>query len=297
MNRVKELVHAKKVYENGYSGKNIRIALLDTGIAAQHPDLQNRKIFFQDFVNGKKAAYDDNGHGTHIGGILCGSGRMSRGAVSGMAPNADLIVLKVLDHQGNGNTNDVLKALDWVKKNHKIYHIKLLNFSVGFLPGADKKEQEELLAAIDDLWDENVMIITAAGNNGPKKKTITVPGISRKVVTVGASDDAAGHFSELHAGYSGKGPTGCCIVKPEILAPGTRILSLCHENNGYIRKSGTSMAAPVVCGALALAYEKADDITPAGLKLRLYQTVQPLPRENRSKSWGILHVDNLMKML
>ncbi len=297
MNHVKEIVHAKNVYNHGYTGTGIRIALLDTGISAMHPDFRNCNIIFRDFVNGKVSAYDDNGHGTHIGGILCGNGYMSKGKISGMAPNADLLVIKVLDHQGNGNTDEVLKALDWIKKNHNRFQIKLMNFSVGFLPRAKKKEQDELLQAIDDLWDEGIMIITAAGNNGPDKRSITVPGISRKVVTVGASDDTSGNSTGLPFGYSGKGPTACCIVKPEILAPGTQIASVCHENIGYIKKSGTSMAAPVVCGALALAYEKAPDITPAGLKLRLYQTVQPLKHKEYSKSWGILHVDNLMKML
>ncbi len=297
MNRVKKLVHAEKVYEEGYTGKNGTIVLLDTGIAASHPDLNNRRIYFKDFVHGKSGAYDDNGHGTHIAGILCGSGRMSRGETSGMAPGAGLVVLKVLDEKGNGDTQDVLRALDWVKKNHRLYRIRLLNFSVGFLPGADFKEQKELLEAIEDLWDDGILIVAAAGNNGPRRQSVTVPGISRKVVTVGASDDAAYPFSDLPAGYSGKGPTGCCIVKPEILAPGTRILSLSHTDSGYVRKSGTSMAAPIVCGALALAYEKAPDISPAGLKLRLYETVQPVPKDRFMKSWGILHVDNLMEML
>lgn len=291
MNHVKELVHAKEVYQNGYSGKNIKIAVLDTGIAGNHPDLQNKNIIFRDFLHGKTSPYDDNGHGTHIAGILSGNGCMSNGEFCGMAPAADLIILKVLDEKGNGNTKDVLKALQWVKRNHKVYQIKLLNFSVGFLPGSQEIEQQKILDAIDELWDDGIMIVTAAGNNGPQKGTITVPGISRKVVTVGASDE------KISYRYSGNGPTACCIVKPEILAPGTQIISVCHNNNGYIKKSGTSMAAPVVCGALALALEKVPDITPAGLKLRLYQTAERIEKDERNNVWGVLHVDNLMKML
>lgn len=297
MNRVKKLVCANDVYKRGYTGRNVRIALLDTGVYAGHPDLKNRVICFKDFVNHKTFPYDDNGHGTHIAGIMCANGRVSERRISGMAPGAELIVLKVLDEKGNGRTDDVLRAIEWISNNHKIYNIRLLNFSVGFLSRANRREQEALLGAIDGLWDEDVMVITAAGNNGPRAHTVTVPGISRRVVTVGACDDVSGMAIDLQRGYSGKGPTGCCIVKPEILAPGTKILSLSGDSNGYTRKSGTSMAAPVVCGALALAFEKNPVLTPAELKLKLYETVTPPKPESGIKAWGTLHVDNLMKML
>ncbi len=297
MNRVKKLVFANEAYRWGYTGKHIRIALLDTGVYAGHPDLRNRVIAFKDFVNRRQTPYDDNGHGTHIAGIMCGDGRMSSRRISGMAPAAELVVLKVLDEKGNGRTPDVLRAIEWVSDHRKIYNIRLLNFSVGFLARADRREQEELLCAIDRLWDDDVMVITAAGNNGPRAHSVTVPGISRRVVTVGASDDASGMAADLQRGYSGKGPTDCCIVKPEILAPGTKILSLSGSSDGYTRKSGTSMAAPVVCGALALAFEKRPQLTPAELKLKLYETVMPLKPEGSDRAWGILHVDNLIKMV
>jgi serine protease AprX len=296
MDRVRKLVSAKEVYKQGISGKNVCIAVLDTGIYAGHPDFGRRIVYFKDFVNGRTGAYDDNGHGTHIGGILCGNGRMSGGRYAGMAKNASLVVLKVLDQKGNGNTKDVIRALEWIHMHHRQYHIRLLNFSVGFLPGAGWEEQKELLDAIDRLWDEDIMVVTAAGNNGPGKHTVTVPGISRKVVTVGASDDRRSP-AQLQRGYSGKGPTGCCIVKPEILAPGTEVKSLSNSTDGYTVKSGTSMAAPVVCGALALAYEKRPQITPAELKLCLYETVTPLEPKEKSQAWGILHVDKLLNVI
>ena len=294
MNRVKEIVHAKCVYQYGYTGKNIKIAVLDTGIA-KHPDLSNRDIYFLDFINGRKGMYDDNGHGTHVAGILCGDGRMNKKGISGMAPAADLVVLKVLDYQGNGSAQDVEQALDWVLKNHRIYGIRLLNFSVGFLPGADYEEQKRIIDAVEELWNRGVMVVSAAGNNGPVENSIAVPGISRKILTVGASDDELG-TSGLHRGYSGAGPTACCIVKPEVLAPGTRILSCDYKTTGYAQKSGTSMAAPVVCGAMALAMEKEPELHPEEWKMRLYDSVWPRGDSIGRKSWGILHVDNLMQM-
>jgi serine protease AprX len=221
---------------------------------------------------------------------------MSGGRYAGMAGNAKLVVLKVLDQNGNGNTTDVIRALEWVHQNREKYRIRLLNFSVGFLPGAGLREQKELLDAIDRLWDEDIAVVTAAGNNGPGAQTVTVPGISRKVITVGASDDAKSP-APLVRGYSGTGPTGCCIVKPEILAPGTNVRSLSNRPDTYTVKSGTSMAAPVVCGALALALEKRPQMTPAELKLALYETVTPPEVPENTKAWGILHVDKLLQVV
>ncbi len=293
MNRIRTAIHADKTFKLGYSGKNIGIALLDSGVTP-HTDISERITAFCDFVHQRKEPYDDNGHGTHVAGILSGNGAASDGKLCGIAPQANLIVLKVLDEEGNGETEDVLNALAWVADHQKLYNIRLLNFSVGFLPNANFSEQQKLMASLEELWDEGVMVVTAAGNRGPRERTVTVPGISRKVLTVGASDDELPTLTNMKRGYSGNGPTNCCIVKPEILAPGTRVLSCSNLDNGYVYKSGTSMAAPVVCGALALAFERFPSMTPAQLKLRLHETVQPKGKEIGRNCWGILNVDNLM---
>lgn len=278
MERVKEIVRASKVYKTGFSGKGIRIALLDTGVAS-HKELEGRIVFFQDYVNNRKRNYDDNGHGTHIAGILCGSR-------CGMAPQAELLVFKILDSNGSGKTQDALKALRWILEHHREYNIRILNFSMGYLPNAKVVLQEQLMDVLEELWDAGVIVVTAAGNNGPKENSITVPGISRKVITVGS------------IGFGGQGPTSCCIVKPEILAPGKNVLSLSHVNHEYVEKSGTSMAAPVVSGALALALEKRENIRPVEMKLLLYNSVNRFSTTmEKSNSWGVLDVDNLMKML
>ena len=289
MENVKKLVNARNVYKFGYSGKGVRIALLDTGVA-YHRELENRIIYFKDYVNNRVRAYDDNGHGTHIAGIICGKN-------CGMAPQAELLVFKILDNKGNGRTQDAVKALHWILEHHREYNIRILNFSMGYMPNANVKMQEKLLEMLDRLWDEGIIVVTAAGNNGPGENTITVPGISRKVITVGVSDEVEGK-TEGEAGYGSKGPTSCCIVKPEILAPGTEVLSLSNVNNQYTRKSGTSMAAPVVSGALALAVEKRVDIQPVEMKLLLYDSVKRQDKSGKkNKVWGVLDVDNLMKML
>ena len=278
MQRAKEIVNAENVYRKGYTGKSVRIALLDTGVFS-HRDLKCKIIFFKDYINYKKLSYDDNGHGTHIAGIL-----------SEMAPGAELLVFKILDKNGNGTTETALKALDWIQKNHKNWNIKLLNFSMGYLPNTKERMQNRLIEKLETLWEEGITIVTAAGNNGPKENSITVPGVSRKVITVGSCDDLG------KESYGGRGPTSCCIVKPEILAPGTNIRSLALRDGQYVYKSGTSMAAPVVCGALALALEKAPNLKPVELKLLLYDSVTEKIK-NFSSAWGILNVDNLVKML
>ena len=280
MERAKEIVHAENVYRKGYTGRGVRIALLDTGVFT-HRDLRCKIVLFKDYINYKKLSYDDNGHGTHIAGII-----------SAMAPGAELLVFKILDKSGNGTTEKALQALDWIQSNHREWNIKLLNFSLGYLPNTNAVMQNKLIEKLEQLWEEGITVVTAAGNNGPKANSITVPGVSRKVITVGSCDDA----DSPKGGYAGRGPTDCCIVKPEILAPGTNIKSLALQDGQYAYKSGTSMAAPIVCGALALALEKNPRLRPVEVKLLLYDSVSRKIK-NLSPSWGILNVDNLIKML
>ena len=206
-------------------------------------------------------------------------------------------MLKVLDENGNGNTRKVLDAVQWVKDNRERYHIRILNISVGMLPGAGVEEQRKLLHAIDELWDAGIMVVAAAGNNGPKENTVTIPGISRKILTVGSGDDDTYDRvrKALKTGYSGRGPTACCIVKPEIFAPGTGITSCSRDKTGYQVKSGTSMAAPVVSGALALAFEKYPSFTLAEMKLRLYERAYPRSSQLGKIGWGMIHVAHLVR--
>lgn len=265
---------------------------------APHPDFDNRILAFADFVNKRNGLYDDNGHGTHVTGIMAGNGSLSKQkCYQGIAPKVNLVVIKVLDQKGNGNTASVLAGMDWLLKNKEKYQVRLLNISVGMLKNAREKEKQELLDAVDAAWDAGIFVTSAAGNNGPKANSVTIPGISRKVLTVGCMDDYGDETGMYirKEGYSGVGPTDCCIVKPEILAPGTNVVSCCVDGKTYLKKSGTSMAAPVVTGALALAFEKFPELTPAEMKLRLYESAFPRGEYFQKKCWGMIHVDNLVR--
>ena len=278
MKNAKYSINANQVYKNGYSGKNVNIAVLDTGVF-MHRQLDGRIKYFRDLVGGKKTCYDDNGHGTHVCGILSA-------ADIGMAPKAGLYVFKVLDYLGMGQTSDSIRALTYIKENCVSHNIRILNFSVGYLPYSDTGERIKILKLIDELWDMGVVVVAAAGNYGPAPFSVTVPGISRKIITVGSFDDI----------LSGKGPTDCCIVKPEILAQGHDIISLGTRDGTYIRKTGTSMATPIVSGAIALFLEKYPDKRPEEVKLALYNTCDRTVDSHKGP-WGIINVDKLLGII
>ena len=155
-------------------------------------------------------------------------------------------------------------------------------------------QQQRLIEVIDAVWQAGIIVVAAAGNNGPGENTITCPGIAKKIITVGSADDQKtmlGHG--LKRGYSGRGPTRDCIVKPEILAPGTGIRSCGNMGTrSFSIKSGTSMAAPVVTGMLALLLEKYPELTPNQVKRHLYDTCIPAPEE--LGCWGYLSVPKLL---
>src|SRR5476651_236625 len=187
----------------GLTGAGIGIAIIDSGIATWHDDLTNtsstlypygnqRVVKFVDFVNGQTAPYDDNGHGTHVAGIIAGNGLDSTGQKSGAAPDASLISLKVLDGDGNGTVSSIIAALDWVLANHTTYNIRVVNMSVGAAI-QESAWTDPLTLAAKRVVDAGVVVVGAAGNFGkntaglPQYGGISAPGNAPWVLTVGAS--------------------------------------------------------------------------------------------------------------
>jgi serine protease AprX len=295
MDRVKKIINASYAHSRGEYGEGVGVAVMDTGITA-HPDFEHRISVFRDYIGYQKRLYDDNGHGTHVAGIIGGCGLMSKGVYSGIAPACHFISVKVLDRRGNGNTASVVEAIHWVVNHQEEYQIRIINISVGMIKTARNEEQIQLLKAVDYAWDCGIVVIAAAGNNGPGRGSVTIPGISRKVITVGCFDDTREQLNSqgLKPDYSGQGPTDCCIVKPELVEPGTNITSCSFKTNSYAKKSGTSMAAPIVSGAVALLLGKYPEFTPKDVKLRLHERAVDLGLPLHKQGWGMVDISRLL---
>lgn len=296
MDQAKKWIHCDDAYRLGLTGKGVGVAVLDTGIYP-HRDFDNRITVFNDILKRKQLPYDDNGHGTHISGIIGGSGVASDGRYQGVAPRCNLICVKVLDHKGNGYASDVLSGLKWIERHKDERGIRIVNISVGSFTRKGMSEDSALVKGVDAAWDAGLIVVVAAGNNGPGRYTITTPGISRKVITVGCSDD----YKEVDVAgsrmidYSGRGPTGACICKPDIVAPGSSIVSCASRQGGYTVKSGTSMSTPIVSGAIALLLEKYPHMTNKDVKLYLWEKAMDLGLPRNQQGWGLLDVKRLIE--
>ena len=295
VNRVKGLIHCKDAYTIGLTGKGVGVAVLDTGLFP-HRDFENRMIGFADMVNQRSGPYDDCGHGTHICGIIGGSGAASDGRYQGMAPGCSLVAVKVLDRKGNGYAQDVLSGISWILERKERLGIRIINISVGSYGKKGMSENSALVRSVDRAWDAGLVVVVAAGNNGPKRMSITTPGISRKVITVGCSDDER----EILVGgnrmvdYSGRGPTAACVCKPDVVAPGCSVVSCASRPDKYTIKSGTSMSTPIVSGAIALLLEKYPDMTNRDVKLKLMKSARDIGLPKNQQGWGLLDVERLL---
>ncbi|WP_283685183.1 S8 family peptidase [Parablautia sp. Marseille-Q6255] len=294
MDWVRKKLYADAVHQAGITGKGVTAAVLDSGIS-RHPDYAKRIIVFKDFINGRQECYDDASHGTHVSGILCGDGSSSGGRYCGIAPGCSLIHLKVLDRNGEGSMEELIRAIHWVIVNKEKYRIRIMNISAGTTLGEQAKSGTLLVNAVEEAWDAEIVVVVAAGNLGPGPSTVTVPGNSRKVITVGAADwmRRSGGAGRL---YSGCGPTQECICKPELVIPGTEVVSCCpYWRNGryYSKKSGTSMAAPAVAGAAALLLEKEPYLTNVEVKMRMKESAVSCGFPQNRQGWGILDLRRL----
>lgn len=330
MERAGRMVHAKMAYAAGYTGIGTTAAVIDTGIGA-HPDISAERIlFFRDFVNRKGMPYDDSGHGTHVCGILAGSGRLANGRWRGIAPECSLVVLKALDQNGDGEVSDVIAALKWILERGKEFGIRVLNLSFGTSCEEKEEDSKKLLALVEQVWDAGICVVGAAGNLGPGRNSVTLPGCSSRIITVGASEKGM-----IANRYSGRGPGRDGSMKPDLVAPAGNIRSLSPlryrmregraqffrdgQNgslpdqaawevlllqeqmrrrlfmSGYSVKSGTSMSTPMVSGAICLLLQKEPELSPDEVKHRLWQSAFDLGYPAEQQGRGMLDLKRLLE--
>ncbi len=256
-------IGANRVWAQGDEGAGVRVVILDTGCDLNHPDLKDRIRAAADF-SGKGAAQDGHGHGTHVAGIIAGSGVASQGKYRGVAPQADLYIAKVLDDEGNGRMSDVMAGLDWAISQQA----QVVNLSLGGDMSCDGTDA--LSEACDAAVGKGVVVVVAAGNSGPASRTVGSPGCAREVITIGASDD-----TDDVASFSSRGPTSDGRVKPDVVLPGVNIISARAEGTSlgnnepggyYTSLSGTSMATPHAAGVAALLLAANPALSPRQIK-------------------------------
>jgi len=310
----------------GFDGTGIGVAIIDSGVAA-HPDLNNangvsRVVYSQSFVAGDTTTSDKFGHGTHVAGLIGGNGTSSgagngySATYTGVAPNVNIISLRVLDQNGTGTDSQVIAAIQAAIALKNTYNIRVINMSLG-RPVFESYNLDPVDQAVEAAWQAGIVVVAAAGNNGRYLPTngfgtVVVPGNDPSVITVGAAmtEQTPTRSDDQIASYSSKGPTTLDhICKPDITAPGNRQVSLrvagstldttypqyeIGPSSGtamYYELSGTSMATPVVTGAVALMLQQNPALTPDQVKARLMKTAwKGLGQFTYSHdSWGNLY--------
>ncbi len=277
------------------TGFGIAVAVIDSGVDSSHSDLSGQVVAVN--VNRKSpTALDGYGHGTHVAGII--AGHDLDGQYLGVAPEAMLISVKVADDNGSAYVSDLLRGLDWVAAHHDDYGIRALNISAS-VSFPESYATSPIDAAVEYLWNEGVAVVTSAGNLGAAQDAAWyAPGNDPQVITVGCLDEnqTPSLADDSLCPISSRGLTEDGFAKPDLVAPGRKIFSTLGAGiNGqsvalvaefperisadrqHISLSGTSMAAPVVTGAIALLLQRHPHLTPGQLKQLVTATTRPYP--------------------
>ncbi len=277
---------------SGWDGTGIGVAVIDSGVSTP-PDLVKARVYSETFVGSK--VDEVYGHGTHVAGIIAGIGKDSSKKYLGVAPGAKIINLRVLGDNGTGTDSAVIAAIQRAIALKSTYNIRVINLSLG-RPVQQSYLVDPLCQAVEAAWKAGIVVVVAAGNEGRNNSqgtngyaTISAPGNDPYVITVGAmkSGNTISRVDDYIASYSSKGPTLFDhVAKPDLVAPGNRVVSVSTKGVSYMEKnypgnmvgaayfrlSGTSMAAPMVSGAVALMLQKDPSLTPDQVKARLMKT-------------------------
>ena len=294
-----QVVRADRLAGKGWTGEGITVALLDTGISAT-PDLRGRvrRIITDPILgttepcvnlSGQPTCDDDYGHGTFLAGIIAGDGTASGGEYVGVAPDADLISIKVGADDGSADVSNILAGIQWAVSFRDRYDIRVLNLSLG-TNSTQSWEVDPLNYAVERAWTEGIAVVVAASNRGPARGTISKPGDDPYVITVGATDDltTVKLGDDVLPDFSARGPAPEGVAKPDVVAPGGHIVSLRAVGSTidnaypegidgtYRQGSGTSMSAAVVSGVAAAILSGKPNVKPNRLKYMLTETARPV---------------------
>ncbi|MPZ71853.1 MAG: S8 family serine peptidase [Nitriliruptorales bacterium] len=283
---------ATTAWEQGTFGGGVGVAVIDTGVSPTN-DLAGRLMHGPD-LSGEGSVVDTYGHGTVMAGIIGGSGADSHtraaGGFHGVAPESTIVSIKVAGRNGAVDVSTMLQAMHWVAAYKDQYNLRVLNLSWGTRSAQDTA-LDPLNYAVQRLWQEGIVVVTAAGNSGPRSNTVTKPGDDPMVVTVGSYDDKSNRdpADDSISAWSSRGPTGAGLHKPDIVAPGRSLVAVrshgsdVEANNPkalisptYIKGSGTSQATAVVSGLAALLIEHNPSLTPDQVKRVLTRTASPI---------------------
>lgn len=285
-------VQAAPSWSRGNHGKGVGVAVLDTGVSPM-PDLDGRIVHGPD-LSGEASLVDAYGHGTVMAGLIAGNGAASAtragGAFTGVAPKAHVVAVKVAGRNGVVDVSTVLQAMHWISAYREQYGIRVLNLSWG-VASTQSPTVDPINHAVQRLWSQGIVVVVAAGNSGSGSGTITKPGDDPVVLTVGAyneNGDTDPANDDVPA-WSSRGPTAAGIAKPDLVAPGRTLVALRSPGSAieanhpkalvspsYIRGSGTSQAAAVTSGAVALLLAHRPELTPDQVKSVLTGTAAPI---------------------
>ncbi|MGX1915660.1 S8 family serine peptidase [Streptomyces phaeochromogenes] len=264
-------IGAPEVWQSGYDGKGVKVAVLDTGVDTGHPDLAGKLAEAKSFVP-DQTVQDGHGHGTHVASTIAGSGAASDGKRKGVAPGTELMIGKVLANDGRGQSSWIIAGMDWAARSGA----DIVSMSLG---GTASGPSDPLSETVDKLSaSTDTLFVIASGNSGPREQTVGTPGIADSALTVGAVDK-----SDKLASFSGRGPRpGDYAVKPEITAPGVGITAARASgttmgtplDDNYTAANGTSMATPHVAGTAALVAQAHPDWTGERIKEALASTAK-----------------------
>ncbi|MFN8474812.1 MAG: S8 family peptidase [Anaerolineae bacterium] len=286
------IIRAPEVWAAGFTGRGVTIAIVDTGVDTEHPDLVGRVAEFKDFTG--QGNNDGNGHGTHVASIAAGSGAASDGKYRGVAPDATIIAARVLDSSGSGSQSNVMAGIEWAVERGA----RVINMSLGG-PPEPSDGTDALSAQVDAAVRAGVVCCVAAGNSGRNgAKTVGSPGGSREAITIGATvSDPANAWDEA-ADFSSRGPTADGRVKPDVCLPGYQITAARGKgttmgtpvDDHYTTASGTSMATPHATGAVALLLQSEPTLTPAQVKERMMRAGRSMGLDPNTQGTGRVDV-------